>query len=100
MARALDELVIRGVETCVPFQRRVMDEGDFQAGDLSIRYLEEHPGLMGGQEEEALLSAAAVTAALLAEGERGSLRAGSAGVSPEGGFSSWKRAGWPFRNRR
>ena len=43
MARALDELVVRGVETCIPFHRRVMDEPDFRAGNLSIRYLEDHP---------------------------------------------------------
>jgi acetyl-CoA carboxylase biotin carboxylase subunit len=100
MARALDELVIRGVETCVPFQRRVMDEEDFQAGDLSIRYLEDHPDLLDGQSEEGVLLAAAVTAALLAEGERGRLRVDTPGEAADSGFSSWKRAGWPFRNRR
>ncbi len=101
MARALDELVIRGVETCVPFQRRVMDEVDFRAGNLSIRYLEDHPDLMDGTEEEALLMAAAVTAALLEEEERGSLRLDRDGDSKGGnGFSDWKRSGWPFRGRR
>jgi acetyl-CoA carboxylase biotin carboxylase subunit len=99
MARALDELVIRGVETCVPFQRRVMDEEDFQAGRLSIRYLEDHPDIMGGQEQDALLFAAAVTAALLAEEERGSFRVDTPGGLVDCGFSSWKRAGWPFRDR-
>jgi len=98
MARALDELVIRGVETCVPFQRRVMDEPDFQAGDLSIRYLEDHPDILDGLEDEAILHAAAVTSALLEEGERGRLRVG--GVAEEPGFSSWKRSGWPFRGKR
>jgi len=100
MARALDELVIRGVETCVPFQRRVMEEPDFQAGALSIRYLEDHPDLMGGAEEEEILRAAAVTAALLEEGEREGHRILGSQLSKEGGFSSWKRAGWPFRGRR
>jgi acetyl-CoA carboxylase biotin carboxylase subunit len=98
MARALDELVIRGVETCVPFQRRVMNEEDFQAGELSIRYLEDHPDLLEGQSEEGVLLAAAVTAALLAEGERGRLRVDTPGEVADRGFSSWKRAGWPFRN--
>jgi acetyl-CoA carboxylase, biotin carboxylase subunit len=45
MARALDELVIDGVETCTRFHRRVMQEKDFRAGELSIRYLDEHPEL-------------------------------------------------------
>jgi acetyl-CoA carboxylase biotin carboxylase subunit len=100
MARALDELVIRGVETSVPFHRRVMEEPDFRTGDLSIRYLEDHPDLMGGPEEEALLRAAAVTAALLEEEERGSLRmqVGKGDANP--GFSDWKRAGLPSRGRK
>jgi hypothetical protein len=74
MARALDEMVIRGIESCVPFHRRVMDEVDFQRGSLSIRYLEDHPELMSGEEEEAIVKAAAVTAALLEEGETSRLR--------------------------
>ena len=48
MARALQELVIDGVATSVPFHMRVMDEPDFRAGALTIRYLEEHPGLLQG----------------------------------------------------
>jgi len=99
MARALDELVIRGVETCVPFHRRVMDEADFRAGDLSIRYLEDHPDLMQGEEGEAVLQAAAVTAALLEEEQRGRLRVVTSGEGQGSGFSAWKRAGWPFRGR-
>jgi acetyl-CoA carboxylase biotin carboxylase subunit len=46
MARALDELLVLGVENCASFQRRVMDEPDFVEGRLSIRYLEEHPELL------------------------------------------------------
>jgi acetyl-CoA carboxylase biotin carboxylase subunit len=100
MGRALDELVIRGVETCVPFQRLVMEEPDFRAGDVSIRYLEDHPSLLDAPEEEALVRAAAVTAALLEEAERGSLRVTAERGSVEQGFSDWKRAGWPFRGRK
>jgi acetyl-CoA carboxylase biotin carboxylase subunit len=100
MARALDELVIRGVETCVPFHRRVMDEPDFRAGRLSIRYVEDHPNLLNGDHDEQVLQAAAVTAALLEEAQRGTLRVDAS--SNRGGeeFSAWKRAGFPFRGRR
>ena len=100
MARALDELVIRGVQTCAPFQRRVMDEPDFREGDFSIRYLEDHPHLLGSQEEDELLQAAAVIAALLEEAQRGSLRVQHPEVSRVSGFSDWKRAGLPSRDRR
>jgi acetyl-CoA carboxylase biotin carboxylase subunit len=99
MGRALDEMVVRGVETCIPFHRRVMDEPDFQAGELSIRYLDEHPNLMEAEEEEILLQAAAVAVALLEEGERGRLRISSTDSSPAAGFSAWRKAGLPFRGR-
>jgi acetyl-CoA carboxylase biotin carboxylase subunit len=49
MARALDELVVIGVDTSAPFHRRVMGEPDFRDGRLSIRYVEEHPGLVNGE---------------------------------------------------
>jgi acetyl-CoA carboxylase biotin carboxylase subunit len=100
MARALDELVIRGVETCVPFHRRVMDEPDFRAGRLSIRYLEDHPNLLNGDHDEKVLQAAAVTAALLEEAQRGTLRVDAPSSRGGTGFSAWKQAGFPFRGRR
>jgi acetyl-CoA carboxylase biotin carboxylase subunit len=100
MARALDELVIRGVETCVPFHRRVMDEPDFGAGNFSIRYLDDHPDLMGGMEEEAVLRAAAVAAALLEESARRGVSLPLSETAGSPGFSDWKRAGWPYRMRR
>jgi acetyl-CoA carboxylase biotin carboxylase subunit len=100
MARVLNEMVIRGVDTCIPFHQKVMDEGDFRDGDISIQYLEEHPDLMDGEEEEGLLQAAAATAALLQEKERGRLRITPAPGGNSRGFSAWKRAGWPFSGRR
>ena len=48
MARALDELIVDGVDTCRSFHRRVMDEPDYRAGNVTIRYLEEHPGILDG----------------------------------------------------
>ena len=70
MARALDELVIAGVETSAPFHRRVMDEDDFRSGDLSIRYLEEHAELTDPVEDGDELAAVAVAAALLEDEHR------------------------------
>jgi len=99
MIRALDEMVIRGVETCVPLQRSIMEERDFRSGDLSIRYLEDHPDLLRPQEDDEVLRAAAVAAALLEEGERGLLRLQEGPNEPTPGFSAWKRAGWPLRGR-
>jgi len=47
MRTALDETVITGVEHLVPLHRRIMDEADFMAGDITIRYIEEHHDLLG-----------------------------------------------------
>ncbi len=99
MSRALEEMVIRGVETCIPFHRRVMEEADFRAGRLSIQYLEDHPGLMEGDENEEVLKAAAVIAALLEEEERSRLRLLPGGTGGTHGFSPWRRAVLPCRRR-
>jgi acetyl-CoA carboxylase biotin carboxylase subunit len=99
MRRALEELVIRGVETSASLHQRIMTEADFMAGDLSIRYLEDHPELLDGVEDEEVLRAAAVVAALLEEGQRGQLKLETPGSMGKPGFSEWRRAGWPFRGR-
>jgi acetyl-CoA carboxylase biotin carboxylase subunit len=102
MARALDELVVNGVETSVPFHRRVMDEPDFRAGRLSIRYVEEHPELTGGASDPRVVEAVAVAAALLEE----EARARGGGAAPRDGrlddrrLSAWRMAGWPWRPSR
>jgi len=98
MARALDELVIGGVETSAPFHRRVMDDPDFQAGDLTIRFLEEHPDLMNGQEPENELRAAALAAALLEEEDLRRHRMPRIGQASGHGMSAWRKAGWPWQD--
>jgi acetyl-CoA carboxylase biotin carboxylase subunit len=103
MARALDEMVIRGVDTCIPFHRKVMDEEDFRRGDFSIRYLEDHPEVTDGEEDEDVVTAAAVAAALLEEEHRGELQvaipSGDRNPNRLTEFSPWKRAGWPWSGR-
>lgn len=98
MCRALDELVIAGVETCAPFHRRVMDEAEFRAGTLSIRYLEEHAELLeeDGAEEE--LVAAAIAAALLEDEHR---RSRAPRIEGGGGrpLSGWRRLARPWSDR-
>lgn len=93
MARALDELVIHGLSTDRLFLRRVMDEPDFRAGDLSVRYLEEHPALLAPDSAEGDPGTIAAIAALLEAERRKGLSPPRIGVTPlTMGLSAWKRA--------
>jgi acetyl-CoA carboxylase biotin carboxylase subunit len=38
--RALDEMVVDGIETTLPLHRRIMDDPEFQKGDYTIHWLE------------------------------------------------------------
>ncbi|GGB62112.1 acetyl-CoA carboxylase biotin carboxylase subunit [Virgibacillus dakarensis] len=43
MKRALDEFVIEGIHSTIPFHRIIMDHDVFAAGDFNTKFLEEHP---------------------------------------------------------
>jgi acetyl-CoA carboxylase, biotin carboxylase subunit len=96
MSRALAELRVVGVETSAPFHARVMAEPDFRSGNFSIRYLDEHAGLVEAEPAEEALRAAAVAAALLedeARTRRTARRRMSSAEQPLGG-SRWRDTGW------
>lgn len=44
--RALFEYVILGVTTNLPFLKAVVENGDFQSGEYSTHFIEEHPDLL------------------------------------------------------
>jgi acetyl-CoA carboxylase biotin carboxylase subunit len=98
LARALDELVIRGIDTCLPFHRRIVRHPAFRAGDLSIRFLEEHAELLEpGGDAGADSRVAAVAAVLLEEAHRarrGAPRMGQG--SSQTALPAWRTAGWPW----
>ena len=95
MARALDELVVDGVDTSAGWHRRVMDEPDFRAGRLTIRYVDDHPELAQAAPDDATVRAAAVAAALLEEEDRRRHRTPRIGASGGAGMSAWRAAGLP-----
>jgi acetyl-CoA carboxylase biotin carboxylase subunit len=71
MRRALGELRLVGLDSSVPFHLRVMDEPDFRAGRLDIRYLENHEAeLLNIPLDDETLHLAALAAALLEEETR------------------------------
>jgi len=45
MHRSLEEYVLRGVKTTIPFLEKIMEEPDFQAGRFDTSYLDTHPEL-------------------------------------------------------
>jgi len=45
MHRSLEEYVLRGVKTTIPFLKKIMEEPDFRAGRFDTSYLETHPEL-------------------------------------------------------
>ncbi len=96
MKRALLELRVDGVDTAVPFHLRVMDEPDFRAGDLDIRYLENHEDeLLSAPLDDETLRAAALAAALLEEERRTSRSFGRVQAGSAAGRSAWRgRGGW------
>ena len=99
MRRALDEFQILGVETCLPFHRRVMEEPDFKEGNLTIRYLEQHPELVEPGASDDGARAAAVAAAILEERHR-ARRAPRLESSSGRPLPSWRAAGWPWDSPR
>ncbi len=42
MRRALDEFIIEGIHTTIPFHRKMMDNPDFISGNFDTRYLDNH----------------------------------------------------------
>jgi len=71
MRRALRELAIVGIPSSQAFHLRVMDDPEFQRGDIDVTYLERAGArLLVGEPPPALTRPLAVVAALLAEEQR------------------------------
>src|SRR5438093_8123723 len=71
MRRALRELVIVGIPSSQAFHLRVMDDPEFQRGDVDTTYLERAGArLLVGEPPPALTRPLAVVASLLAEEQR------------------------------
>jgi pyruvate carboxylase subunit A len=51
MHRSLEEYVLRGVKTTIPFMKKIMNEPDFRAGRFDTSYLETHPDVFQYDED-------------------------------------------------
>jgi len=96
MRRALRELVIVGIPSSQAFHLRVMDDPEFQRGDLDITYLERAGDrLLTAGVRSDLTRPLAVVAALLAEERRG-----LAGAPAPAADQSARPSGWLVAARR
>jgi acetyl-CoA carboxylase biotin carboxylase subunit len=42
MQRALDEFIIEGIKTTIPMHKKILDDPDFQKGDISTKFMERY----------------------------------------------------------
>jgi len=61
MRRALEAMVIEGIKTTIPLHLKIMDDPDFQAGNISTRFLEGFLSSNGVKGRAAVTSSAALT---------------------------------------
>jgi acetyl/propionyl-CoA carboxylase alpha subunit len=95
MHRALDELIIEGVETSRDFHLRLMEDGEFRRGEIEIQWLERRLDSLTSVKPPAETSrAAAIAAALLADRDRN--RGGSPGqtqAAQAAPTAAWQKQG-------
>ena len=51
MKRALNEFLIEGIKTTIPFQLEVIDHAAFKNGNYSIRWVEDYLASKAGKPE-------------------------------------------------
>ncbi|MFQ6064512.1 MAG: hypothetical protein ACE5L6_03460, partial [Candidatus Bathyarchaeia archaeon] len=92
MKNALNEYVIEGVKTTIPFHRKILDDEYFRKGEIHTAFIQERIGSLAMEEVEGeeVAALSAVLAAYLDTRRRG------VAVIPERrveGTSAWKLAG-------
>jgi acetyl-CoA carboxylase biotin carboxylase subunit len=93
MRRALRELTIVGIPSSQAFHLRVMDDPEFQRGDIDVTYLERAGArLLVSELPAALTRPLAVVAALLAEAQRAAAPPATPPVRPPDRPSAWTLA--------
>ncbi len=70
MKRALDEYVIRGVKTTIPFLKQIMEDPDFQSGQFDTTYIESHLDKLNLSTKDDLIDKVIAIAAVIAAHSR------------------------------
>ena len=68
MTRALAEYEIQGITTIIPFLKKVLNHPDFQKGNFTTHFINEHPELFNGETN--LSKVAAIAAIILQQSEK------------------------------
>ena len=63
MRRALEAMVIEGIKTTIPLHLKIMNDPDFQAGNISTRFLEDFLAGNGVKERPDVAAPVALTGA-------------------------------------
>ncbi|MFN3820869.1 MAG: acetyl/propionyl/methylcrotonyl-CoA carboxylase subunit alpha [bacterium] len=97
MRRALEEFVVLGLKTNIPFLRWAMDHPRFVEGDYDTRFIENeyHPERLG-EDRENLSPAVVIASALMSNNNYSVTLTGtiqSQSIIPDGVLSPWKRVG-------
>ena len=92
MRRALDEFLVLGVQTTIPFHRWLFEQPDFRAGRMDTGFVEREWLAHPPAPDEELAERAAVLAALAAHRRRPSPPAGD-GATGSPAPSRWADAG-------
>ncbi|HET7025595.1 MAG TPA: acetyl-CoA carboxylase biotin carboxylase subunit [Gemmatimonadales bacterium] len=70
MRRALDEFILSGVPTSIPFHRRLLADAAFARGEIDTQFLERRQDLVRSEPDPATVEAIAVAAALAEDAAR------------------------------
>jgi acetyl-CoA carboxylase biotin carboxylase subunit len=91
LRRALDELILVGVPTSLPFHRRLVADGEFIRGEIDTQFAERRSDLMNPAVDPGSIELAAVAAALAEDEVR---RARKPAVAEDASaHTAWIRAG-------
>ena len=91
LRRALDELVVVGVPTSLPFHRRLLADPEFIRGEIDTQFAERRTDLLAPVTDAATLGLAAVAAALAEEEIRQGRK--PAVAEDAAAHTAWIRAG-------
>jgi len=91
MKRALDEYVVKGIKTTIPFHLKVMNNEQFLSGDITTGFIEDAFVLETGEHSDDLKDVALVAAALqMGRRKREGVSASGQGAK---GMDAWRMMG-------